>query len=207
MDEKVSLQGNTVTITSFTSGTYADGNRFEDVSLVAYQVKDGKIWRADAVHTNPGAIQKALRGSDDRAAADHLAAEKIAAEMNASKGRGLEIASKYFAERVAAWSPDNPEKSALYERDPLRTGMASEMAAIKKALSGYANLEAIKVRGNKILLDGRMTGTMSDGKPTWGDTKLALAVTDGMIVGLESSHSAQGRENLRKVLAAAGFNK
>ena len=48
---------------------FGDGDLFEDVSVVAYQVRQGRIVRADAIHTNPGSIQKAMRGSGDQAAA------------------------------------------------------------------------------------------------------------------------------------------
>lgn len=204
MDEKVSLKGNVVTITSYTTGTYAAGGRFEDVSLVAYEVQGGKIVRAHGIHTNPGAIQKAMAGSDERARLDNADAERIAAEMRASAGKGIEIVPRYLAEKVAVTPPAAPERNGIFSRDVLAGAMTREVGMVKAALTDYANTETVRVQGNKIMLDGKMTGVTKAGEQTWSDTDLVLSVTDGKIVGIATTHSAEGSANLRKVLAAAG---
>ena len=200
MDEKVSVEGPIVTITSFTSGTYSGGGRFEDVSLVSYQVKGGQIVRADAVHTNPGAIQKAMRGNDDRATADHQLAETIAAEMRASHGGGLQVAAKYLSERVAVWSPEG--KGAVRPAEALRAAISGEQATVQKRLSGYANTDDIKVEGNRVILNSKFTGVLADGRTTWADTRAALCVSQDRVVGMEVSHSPEAMTNLKAIFAA-----
>jgi ketosteroid isomerase-like protein len=207
MDEKISVHGAVVTITSFTSGTFTDGKPFEDVSQVAYEVRDGKIARADAVHTNPGAIMKALRGSDDKAASDQQSAEKIAAEIRASGSPALDVAQKYYGDRVAAWSPAHADQNWLLQAETLRTQGGREMSATQQALANYRNREKVSVRGNQILVRMDITGTLANGEAATIDTDLALFVTGDQIVGLQASHSAQARATMRKILAASAPHK
>lgn len=189
MDEKVSRHGNKLTIIASTSGTHQDETPFNDVSLVNYQVNNGRITRADAIHTNPGAIQKAHTGSDDRNIADHIGAKKIAAEMLASDEYSLGIAQKYFSDKIAVWSPDHIERSALYDRSTFSTRISSIIAAINRSDSEIERKEDVRVIGNKILIDSFIEETLNDKQHTLKSIHLKLYVTNNTIIGIEFSGS------------------
>jgi hypothetical protein len=203
-DERISQNGNVVTVTAFTTGSMKDGGKFEDVSMISYVVHDGAVIRADAVHTNPSAAAKALAGSDARYVADHATAEKVAAAMRATGGDALLATPAFFADRVAVWSPDALQSAAVFTRDQLHGAVIGENAMLKKAIRNYANADDIKVEGNTVVLDAKTTGALANGEPTWTDVHAVLYVTDGMIVGLQASHSPGAHANMAKIMSKAG---
>ncbi|KJS04065.1 MAG: hypothetical protein VR73_15355 [Gammaproteobacteria bacterium BRH_c0] len=192
MDEKVSRHGNKLTIIAFTSGTHQDETPFNDISLVTYQVNNGRITRADAIHTNPGAIQKAHTGSDDRNMADHIGAKKIADEILASDEYSLAIAQKYFSDKIAVWSSDHIERSALYDRSTISTGIASRITAIKQPQGEMERKKDIRVLGNQILVDSIIEETSNDEHHVQTSSHFKLFVTNNTIIGIEFSGSNQG---------------
>lgn len=203
MEEQATQSGNIVTVTSYISGSYPTGGKFEDVSMAAYTVQGGKVVRGDAIHTNPGAEQKAFQGKGERSALDHAAAEKIAAEMRATNGDGLLATRPYLAERVGAWTPASMDLAGVYTGDRLRAGYAREMGAIRKALSHPVTQETIKVEGNGIVLDTKTSGELASGEATFTDSHVVFYVTDGMIVGVRSAHSPAALANFAKIFKAA----
>ncbi|MAT50023.1 MAG: hypothetical protein CMK32_02420 [Porticoccaceae bacterium] len=197
MDEAVSVEGPIVNVTANTNGFFADGSPFHDVSQVAYRVRNGKIVRADAIHTNPGAISKALAGDGGLAASDHESAMSIANKMRDCNPCAMDISGQFFADRVATWSFRFPDKNKLYHGDELRELIRKRFAKLEGIFSGYREYEEIDVDGNTIHVAYRIAGKGQDDKPLALDAQFRLSVTRNAIVGIEWFVDGEGPAKLK----------